>query len=721
MVLPALPDLIISGATAPTPSSVGRPIQISWTVTNIGNLEAFGFWTDEIYLSSDNILSTNDIWIGNFDRGNGGALEPGTSLFRSEIIQLPSIPAAGQYTLFFRANPFVDIEESRTDNNLFSIPITINLDGPDMAIAATSAPVTARFGDNIILSWTVRNDGTAAASASWYDDVYLSDDEVFDTRDRELTFSFVANTTPVAVGQSYTRTLVATVPRGLLRQGAYHLIFRSDAGQSQGEISEANNIATLPITLADPNAVLPLVTLSATPKTGTLEDGANPLTYTFVRTGSLTNALSVRVGIGGTAVAGSDYSGISPSAGTTPPSAVVTFAAGSNTARLQITPLTDADPELDESVTLTLLTGQGYTVGTTTPVTSWILNDDQAVESQGNTALLRRSDGRAFVRNGALTQMVSAPLGIQVGNPIDDYKMLAAETIGGINKILWRYKPTRQVQTWTLDANWNFQSASSLITRNTPEGWALETAFQLDLTNDNLIGPPVTPIETQGNTSLLRTREGFAYVQQGTALTAVSSPWGSYPGDANSTWRMLAAETILGSNQILWVYNPTNQLHTWTLNSDWSWASSSPLLDRNSPQAWGLELGFQMDLNNDSITGAPLSAIETVGNASLLSRSDGQAYVQQGNTFSTVTSPWGGNAGTAASQWRMLAAETIAGSNQILWVYNPTNQLHIWGMNSSWGWQTSSPLIDRSSPQTWGLESGFGMDLNGDGRIGPPL
>lgn len=720
MVLTALPDLTISGATAQSPSGVGRPIQISWTVTNIGNLAAFGFWTDELYLSSDDILSANDIYIGNFDRGNGGQLEPGTSLIRTEMIQLPSIPAAGQYTLFFRTNPFADIEESRTDNNIFSIPITINLDGPDLAFVVSSAPVTARFGESITLSWTVRNDGTAAASSSWYDDVYLSDDEVFDIRDRELTFSFVANTTPLAVGQSYTRTLAATVPRGLLRQGAYHLIFRSDAGQAQGEISEANNITTLPITLADPNALLPLVTLSATPKAGVLEDGATPLTYTFVRTGSLANPLSVRVGIGGTAVAGSDYSGINLSAGTNP-STVVTFAAGSNTAKLQLTPLIDADPELDESITLTLLTGQGYTVGTSTPVTTWILNDDQAVETLGNAALLRRSDGRAFVRSGGLTRMVSGPLGAQVGNPADDYKMLAAETIGGTNQILLRYKPTRQVQTWTLDGNWNFQSASSLINRSTPEGWALETTFQVDLTNDAIIGPPVIAIETAGNTSLLRTREGFSYVQQGTALTHVTSPWGAYPGDATSTWRMLAAETILGRNQILWLYAPTNHLHTWTLDSSWSWSSSSPLLDRNSPQVWGLELDFVMDLNNDSITGAPLSAIETIGNASLLRRSDGQAYVQQGNTFSAVSSPWGGNAGTATSQWRMLAAETIGGSNQILWCYTPTNHLHTWGLNSGWGWETSSPLIDRSSPQTWGLESGFGMDLNGDGRIGQPL
>ena len=413
-------------------------------------------------------------------------------LFRS------SITTAGQYTLFFRANPYADIQESRTDNNLFSIPITINLQGPDLAIVATASPPAAGFGDSITFSWTVRNIGTAAASGSWYDDLYLSDDPLFDTRDRQLGFSLITNPTPLAVDQSYSRTLAVTLPKLLLRQGTYYLILRSDPGQTQGEISETNNISALPISLTDPGATTPVITLSATPSTGTLEDSASPLIFTFLRSGSLSSALSVRVGLGGTASLGSDYSGITPSptSPTSPTSAVVTFAAGSNTAKLTVTPLMDADPEPDESVTLTLQAGSVYSIGTTSPVTGLILNDDQVVENLGNTSLLRRSDGRAFVRSGGTTRIVSSPTGALVGANTDDWKMLAAETVAGVNQILLRYRPTRQVQTWTLDANWTWQSSSPLANRNSPEGWAMETNFQLDLTNDAIIGPPVTAMES---------------------------------------------------------------------------------------------------------------------------------------------------------------------------------------------------------------------------------
>ena len=722
MVLPDLPDLTITGATVPSPSGVGRPIQISWTVANVGTLAAFGFWTDEIYLSTDNIFSPGDVWIGSYDRGNGEPLQPGTSLIRRETIQLPSIPAAGQYTLFFRSNPFADIEESRSDNNLFSLPITINLDGPDLAIVTATAPTSARFGESITVSWTVRNEGTAAASASWYDDVYLSDDEVFDARDRELAFSVVSNPIPLAVGQSYSRTLAATVPRALFRQGTYYLLFRSDPGQVQGEISEANNISVLPISLSDPNAVLPVVTLSTAPTAGSLEDGSGTLAFSFLRSGATTNPLSVRVALGGTTVLGSDYT--IPGASTGPlTSMLVSFAAGANTATVVVDPLVDADPEENESVILSLQPGTGYTVGTSAPVTNWILNDDQAVENQGNASLLRRSDGQAFVRSGGVTRMVTAPWSTKVGAAADDWKMLAAETIKGVNQILWRYKPTRQIHLWNLDANWAWQSSSLLIDRTSPQAWDIETGFQLDLNNDTTIGAPFSTVESLGNTTLLRREDDRAFVQSaGGIRQIVSSPWESGVGNATSEWRMLAAETITGTNQILWLHAPTDQLHFWNLDANWSWLSSSPQIPRSSPQIWDIETGFQLDLTADAIIGAPLTPVESVGNASLLRRADGRAFVSVGaGAPQSVSSPWGADAGTNASDWRMLAAETVRGANQILWRYRPTRQVHLWTLDANWNWQSSSPLIDRTGPQAWDLETDFQLDLTNDTIIGAPF
>ncbi|MDB9486927.1 hypothetical protein PN492_10295, partial [Dolichospermum circinale CS-537/01] len=56
----------------------------------------------------------------------------------------------------------------------------------------------------------------------------------------------------------------------------------------------------------------------------------------------------------------------------------ITFAAGSSTKTLTIDPTADTTVESNETVALTLATGTGYTVGTTTAVTGTITNDDTA-------------------------------------------------------------------------------------------------------------------------------------------------------------------------------------------------------------------------------------------------------------------------------------------------------------------------------------------------------
>jgi serralysin len=111
------------------------------------------------------------------------------------------------------------------------------------------------------------------------------------------------------------------------------------------------------------------ITLSVSPSSVT-EDGTANLVYTFTRTGITTNALTVNYSITGTADS-SDYTGATPGTGKT-----ITFAAGSSTATLTIDPTADIIVESDETVALTLATGTGYTIGTTTAVIGTITNDD---------------------------------------------------------------------------------------------------------------------------------------------------------------------------------------------------------------------------------------------------------------------------------------------------------------------------------------------------------
>ncbi|NCS41943.1 MAG: hypothetical protein GPJ20_25170 [Microcystis aeruginosa BS13-10] len=144
------------------------------------------------------------------------------------------------------------------------------------------------------------------------------------------------------------------------------------------------------------------VTLAVSPSSVT-EDGTANMVYTFTRSGVTTNALTVNYTIGGTATNGTDYTSIPTS---------VTFAANSSTATVTVDPTADTTVESDETVALTLATGTGYTVGTTTAVTGTILNDDLPSITLAVSPSSVTEDGTAnlvytFTRSGVTTNALT--------------------------------------------------------------------------------------------------------------------------------------------------------------------------------------------------------------------------------------------------------------------------------------------------------------------------
>ncbi len=144
------------------------------------------------------------------------------------------------------------------------------------------------------------------------------------------------------------------------------------------------NAVTGTITNDDTN-----VTLAVSPASVT-EDGTTNLVYTFTRSGSTTNALTVNYTLGGTATLNTDYT----RTGTTN---TVTFAANSSTATVTVDPTADTTVEPDETVTLTLAAGTGYTIGTTTAVTGTINNDDVSQLSINNITVVEGQDSNAIL------------------------------------------------------------------------------------------------------------------------------------------------------------------------------------------------------------------------------------------------------------------------------------------------------------------------------------
>jgi hypothetical protein len=196
----------------------------------------------------------------------------------------------------------------------------------------------------------------------------------------------------------------------------------------------------------------------------------------------------------------------------------------------------------------------------------------------------------------------------------------------------------------------------------------------------------------------------------------------SSPGQG---WIATAAKPQNDGYTLYWTNTISGQVARWQLDHSGSYQSGSFL----SPSQLIAEEGsLNADLNGDRIIGHAAVAIETNGRASLSCNRDGLAIVAEGNGFFPVGSPFDLAVGDSSTEWQMLAAETefqpgnrfYYGTTirQILWRNNLGNFLHLWTLDNSWNWQSSSGGINPLSPDVIGLESRFQLDLNGNGLIG---
>lgn len=142
--------------------------------------------------------------------------------------------------------------------------------------------------------------------------------------------------------------------------GNYPVTLRvTDASTGPGVYFELENYT---LTVSPP----PSVSIAVSPASVS-EDGATNLTFTVTRSLNLTSPTTVNITTSGTATSGVDYTG---------GVATVVIPAGATTATITINPTVDGTVEADETVTLTVAAGTGYTVGAPASATGTILNDD---------------------------------------------------------------------------------------------------------------------------------------------------------------------------------------------------------------------------------------------------------------------------------------------------------------------------------------------------------
>ena len=165
----------------------------------------------------------------------------------------------------------------------------------------------------------------------------------------------------------------------------------------------------------------PEVNLAIGSTTSVAEDSGGNLVYTFTRQGPTTSALTVNFNVSGGAVftgnaaSDTDYTetgadSFSASTGT------VTFAQGSSTAVVTVTPHADTVTEPDETVILTLASGTAYQVAASgsTSGTGTIVNDDTTVSVTGSPGSVGEDSGSTLTYTFKRAGVIASALDVHV-------------------------------------------------------------------------------------------------------------------------------------------------------------------------------------------------------------------------------------------------------------------------------------------------------------------
>ncbi|MCA2898041.1 Calx-beta domain-containing protein [Microcystis sp. M039S1] len=248
---------------------------------------------------------------------------------------------------------------------------TITNDDTSVTLAVSPASVTEDGTTNLIYTFTRSGVTTNSLTVNYSISGTATNGNDYTLLPTSVTFAANATTATVTVDPTADTTVESDETVALtLAAGTGYTIGTPDA-----------------VTGTITNDDLPSITLAISPSSVT-EDGTSNLIYTFTRTGDTTNPLTVNYTVEGTATNGNDYTSIPTS---------VTFAANSATATVTVDPTPDTIVESDETVILTLASGTGYTVGTTTPVTGTINNDDFSQLSINNITVVEGLDNNAIL------------------------------------------------------------------------------------------------------------------------------------------------------------------------------------------------------------------------------------------------------------------------------------------------------------------------------------
>ena len=258
---------------------------------------------------------------------------------------------------------------------------------PNITLAVSPASVTEDGTGNLIYTFTRTGILTSPLTVNY---------DITGTATRGTDYGNIATSVTFAANSSTAQVIVNPTPDTTVEPNeTVALTLVSNAAYTIGTTGAVTGTITNDDT-ATPNNVTLALNYS-----GISESSPTNFTYTFTRTGNLTNSLVVNFNVSGDATFSTDY--LQTGANFSSPTKTITFAAGASTANVVINPVSDSTVESNESVILQLTSGTAYAVGTSSAVTATIINDDgtrRQIATNGSDVILGRNKNDVIIGGG---------------------------------------------------------------------------------------------------------------------------------------------------------------------------------------------------------------------------------------------------------------------------------------------------------------------------------
>jgi subtilase family serine protease len=227
-----------SVGTSSSSAVMGDTITVSYRINNIGH-DYSGSFHWELYLSTDQTITTNDVLVDEFSVSSISA-----NNYRSGYeynVQIPTTITAGYYYLGMIADNRDAVDELDETNNVAYDSTRIDIEEQaDLEATTLSGPSTGQAGQQVSISWKIENNGDDS-TGTFYWRMYLSSDSTITSSDTQVGSQQYASN--IYGGSSRSGTFNDYIPSSL-GAGTYYWGIIVDTTSVVDEGDETNNVLT---------------------------------------------------------------------------------------------------------------------------------------------------------------------------------------------------------------------------------------------------------------------------------------------------------------------------------------------------------------------------------------------------------------------------------------------------------------------------------------------